>query len=241
MDTTGNVALNLADIAKRMDPNSSPARIIELLNQTNDVLKEMSWIEGNLPTGHRSTVRTGLPAPTWRLLNGGVAPSKSTTAQIDEACGMLEAFSTLDVDVAKLSTDVEATRLSEAMAFLEGMNQEMAKTLIYGDTSVNPEKFLGLAPRFNTISGAVNGVNVISGGGSGSDNTSIWLVVWGPNTVTGIYPKGSDAGIYHEDIGIETGNGSRAWRCAIGATWFVFAISTCRTWSVPRARRTPSS
>lgn len=204
MSTTGTTALNLGDIAKRMDPNGTTARIIELLNQTNDILRDMTWIEGNLPTGHRSTVRTGLPVPTWRLLNAGVAPSKSTTAQIDEACGMLEAFSTLDVDVAKLASDVGEARLSEAMAFLEGMNQTMAQTLFYGDTSVNPERFLGLAPRFNAISGASNATNIIDGGGTGSDNTSIWLVVWGPNTVTGIYPKGSEAGIFHEDIGIET-------------------------------------
>ena len=29
-------------------------------------------MEGNLPTGHKTTVRTGLPQATWRLLNAGV-------------------------------------------------------------------------------------------------------------------------------------------------------------------------
>jgi len=241
MSTTGGIALNLADIAKRMDPDGTTARIIELLNQTNDILKDMTWIEGNLPTGHRSTVRTGLPVPTWRLLNGGVAPSKSSTVQIDESVGMLEAFSTLDVDVAKLASDVGEARLSEAMAFLEGMNQTMCQTLFYGDTTVNPERFLGLHPRFNTISGATNGVNILNGGGSGSDNTSVWLVVWGPNTVTGIYPKGSEAGIYHEDIGIETvpastgvtGSVLRAyrdhwqWKCGIALRDWRYVVRLC--------------
>lgn len=241
MATTGNVVLTLADIAKRMDPNGTVARIIELLNQTNDILTDMTWMEGNLQTGHRTTVRTGLPVPTWRLLNAGVAPSKSTSAQIDEACGMLEAFSTLDVDVAKLANDVAQARLSEAMAFLEGMNQTMAQTLFYGDTSVNPERFLGLHPRFNTISGATNGTNILSAGGSGSDNTSIWLVVWGENTVSGIYPKGSEAGIYHEDIGIETvtasagvtGSVLRAyrdhwqWKCGIALRDWRYVVRLC--------------
>ena len=40
-----------------------------------------------------------------------------------------------------------------------------------------------------------------SGSGSGSDNTSIWLVCWGPNTCHGIYPKGSQAGLNHQDLG----------------------------------------
>ncbi len=35
---------------------------------------------------------------------------------------------------------------------------------------------------------------MIKGGGSGDDNTSVWLVVWGPNTIHGIYPKGSMPG-----------------------------------------------
>ena len=33
------------------------------------------------------------------------------------------------------------------------------------------------------------------------DNTSIWLVVWGENTVHGIYPKGSEAGFKHQNLG----------------------------------------
>ena len=204
MATLGGIALNLLDWGKRLDPDGKVARIAELLNQTNDILDDMVWIEGNLPTGHRTTVRTGLPTPAWRLLNGGVAPSKSTTAQIDEACGMLEAYSVVDKDEAELNGNVNNFRLSESVAFIEAMNQTWSQTLFYGDTTVNPERFLGLGPRFNAISGATNGVNVMSGGGSGSDNTSVWLVCWGPNTVCGIYPKGSKAGLFHEDLGLET-------------------------------------
>jgi hypothetical protein len=81
----------LIDVAKRTDPDGTLATIAELLSQTNEMLTDMPFFEGNLPTGHRTTVRTGLPAVAWRLLNGGVVPSKSTTAQIDEQTGMLEA------------------------------------------------------------------------------------------------------------------------------------------------------
>lgn len=198
--TLSTGALTLADWAKRQDPNGKVPTIVELLAQTNEILTDMRWIEGNLPTGHRTTVRTGLPTVAWRLLNQGIAPSKSTTAQIDEQAGMLEAWSEVDKDLALLNGDVAAFRLSEARAFLEAMNQEMAQTLFYGNAGLAPEEFTGLAPRYS-LTTAGNGQNIVSAGGAGSDNASIWLVLWGENTVTGIFPKGSKAGLLHEDFG----------------------------------------
>lgn len=196
--------LTLADWAKRLDPDGSTSDIVELLSQTNDILLDMRWIEGNLPTGHRTSVRTGLPTAAWRLLNQGVQPSKSTTAQIDEACGMLEAWSEVDKDLAMLNGNTAEFRLSEAKAFIEAMNQEMAQTLFYGNSGTAPEEFTGLAARYSAISGANNAQNIVDGGGTGSDNSSIWLVVWGEDTVHGIFPKGSKAGLVHEDLGEQT-------------------------------------
>jgi len=193
-------ALTLVDWGKRLDPDGKVPFIIELLSQTNEILTDMRWIEGNLPTGHRTTVRTGLPAVAWRLLNQGVTPSKSTTAQIDEQAGMLEAWSEVDVDLAKLNGNIQSFRLSEAMAFIEAMNQEMAQTLFYGNGGIAPEEFTGLSPRYS-LSTAGNGANVLLGGGAGSDNSSVWLVVWGTQSVMGIFPKGSIAGLQHDDYG----------------------------------------
>ena len=193
-------ALTLADWAKRLDPDGKVPAIVELLSQSNEVLTDMQWIEGNLPTGHRTTIRTGLPTVAWRMLNQGVTPSKSTTAQIDEQAGMLEAWSEVDVDLAMLNGNTNAFRLSEARAFIEAMNQEMVQTIFYGNGGLAAEEFTGFAPRYSS-SAATNGSNVIKAGGAGSDNTSIWLVAWGPETVHGIFPKGSKAGLIHNDFG----------------------------------------
>jgi hypothetical protein len=192
--------LTLLDWAKRLDPDGKIPVIVELLTQTNEILLDMLWKEGNLPTGHRVTVRTGLPAVAWRLLNTGVISSKSTTAQIDEQTGMLEAWSEVDKDLAILNGNVNAFRLSEARAFLEAMNQEMVRVLFYGNGGVNPEQFSGLSVRYGATGGA-NASHIIKGGGAGGVNTSIWLVVWGEETVTGIFPKASKAGLIHEDKG----------------------------------------
>lgn len=192
----------LFDVAKRLDPNGKVDKIVEILNQTNEILDDMVWLEGNLPTGHRTTIRTGLPAPTWRKLYGGVQPGKSTTVQVTDGCGMLEAYAEVDKALADLNGNTAEFRLSEDRAFIEGMSQELGQTLIYGNESTEPEAFTGFSPRFNDQS-AANGDNIITSAATpdSSDNTSIWLVVWGPNTVHGIYPKGSKAGLQMEDKG----------------------------------------
>ncbi len=196
-------ALTLADHAKRIDPDGKIAKIVEMLSNTNEILDDMLFVEGNMITGHQVSVRTGLPTAAWRLLNKGTQPSKSTTAQIQEQCGMLEAWSEVDQKVAELNGDVNAFRLSEAQAFIEAMNQEMASTLFYGNSSSSPEEFTGLSIRYSDLS-AANAQNIVSAGGAGSDNTSIWLIVWGDQTVCGIFPKGSQAGLKHEDLGLQT-------------------------------------
>ncbi len=214
MGTIANLMPTLADIARRLDPGGRIDAIVELLTQTNEILEDMVWVEGNLPTGHKTTVRTGLPAVAWRMLNYGVQPSKSTTKQVTDVCGMLETYAEIDKALADLNGNTSQFRLSEDRAFLEAMNQEMAKTVFYGDITVYPERFTGLAPRFSISSSDPNqsGSHIIKGDGVGSDNTSVWLVVWGENTVHGIYPKGSKAGIQHQDLGEVTlfdANGGR--------------------------------
>lgn len=203
MAVKGLTALTLADWGKRIDPNGKVDKIIELLSQTNPILLDMMIMESNSPTGHKTTVRTGLPDATWRLLNYGVPNSKSTTAQVTDTMGMLETYAEIDKSLADLNGNTAEFRLSEDRAFLEAMNQKMAQTLFYGDTSVNPQQFMGLASRYSSKS-AGNGQNIIDAGGTGTDNTSIWLVVWGENTVHGIFPKGQEAGLQMQDLGEKT-------------------------------------
>lgn len=194
-------AVTLLDFAKSLDPDGNTATVVELLNQSNEVLTDMKWIMGNLTTGHLTTVRTGLPQVVWRRLYKGVPAGKSQRAQVTDTTGMLEARSEVDKAVADLADNVSAFRLSEAQAFLESMNQAMTQTLFYGDSTINPERFTGLATRYSSLS-AGNGGNIIDAGGTGSDNTSMWLLIWGENTVTGIFPKNSKAGIEHTDLGV---------------------------------------
>lgn len=190
----------LLDLATLTDPNGRIQAVIEILNQQNEILDDMGWQEGNLITGNRTTVRVGLPAPTWRKLYGGVQPNKGATAQITDSVGMLEAYAEVDKALADLNGNTNEFRLKEDMAHIEGINQTLATALFYSNEAVTPEAFTGFAPRFNSLS-AANAENIIDAGGTGTDNSSIWLVVWGPNTSYGIIPKGSKAGMQVEDKG----------------------------------------
>ena len=201
MTTLTSNFLTLADWSKRVDPEGNVPVVAELLSQSNEILEDALFAEGNLPTGHRVIIRTGLPTAYWRSINQGIPTSKSTTAQVDESIGMLEAYAKVDKDLALLNGNTSAFRLSEDSAFLEAMNQAQAQTLFYGNPATDPRQYLGLASRFGAISGAGNSQNILDAGGTSTNNASIWLVCWGENSVFCTFPKGSKAGLIHDDQG----------------------------------------
>jgi hypothetical protein len=194
------------DIASRLGPDNKVSAIIELMSRTNEILPDMVVKEGNLPTGHKTTIRTGLPTATWRILNYGVQPTKSITSQVVDTCGMLEAYAEVDKALADLNGNTAAFRLSEDEAHLEAMNNQMATALFYGNQNTNPEQFTGLMPRypqFGANLATITAYNCIAcHAGANAVQTSIWLVVWGENTVHAIHPKGSGTGGFeHQDLG----------------------------------------
>lgn len=195
----------LLDVAKRTDPDGQIPMIAEILSEYHMVMDILPYIEGNLPTGHQHTVRNSLPTPTFRLLNQGITPAKSTTGQIVDTVALLESRSHVDVEVANLNGNSAAFRLSEARAFIQGMTNTLADTLITGDVSVDPEKFNGLQSRYFSLGSTyTTSSQLIDAGGTGSDNTSIWLVGLGPDGVFMCYPKGSQAGLEHMDRDVQT-------------------------------------
>jgi len=196
MATIGSTYLTLADWAKRETPSGGIDDIIEVLTESNPVLQDAAVVEGNLPTGHRSTQRTTLPTGTWRMLNQGVAGTKGTTEQVDDTCAMLEGLSQIDVDLAILNGNEAAFRASEDDAFVAGLSNQAATAIFYGNSKLNPEQMHGFAPRNNAL-----GTYVLGAGGTGSDNTSVWIITWGPKICHLIFPKGSVAGLVSEDLG----------------------------------------
>ena len=202
MAILGQTFPDLLDMyATRDGKGNIESKIIEMLMQTNCILEDIPWMQCNSKDTHKTTMRTGIPEPTWRRFYQGVQPAKSSYTQITDATGMLEARSQIDAALAKISGDVAQFRLNESQGFLEGLSQEVANTLFYGDTAGNPESFLGFTPRFSDKS-AQNGQQIIDAGGTTANaNTSIWMVSWGENSCHGLYPEGTVGGIERQDAG----------------------------------------
>jgi hypothetical protein len=219
--------LTLLDWAKREAPAGGIDQIIEVLAASNPIIADANVMEGNLPTGHRSTQRTTQPAGSWRLLNYGVAAEKSTTKQVTDNCGILEAYSKIDVDVALLNGNEAAFRASEDNAFISGMNGTVATALFYGNQGTDPEQMHGLAPRYNSTTGEYGSQIVDGAGSSDDDETSIWIVTWGPQTCSLIYPKGSTAGLTSEDMGKQLVTDSNGLMYTAYVTKFQWKLGLC--------------
>ncbi len=193
----------LLDKFSRSDSTGKIAKIVELMAKQNDILMDAEYQECNDGSKHKTTMRSGIPEPTWRLFNKGVQPSKSTTVPVLDTTGMMEDYGLVDKALADLSGNADAFRVSENIAKLQGFNNKAARYMFYGNTATEPEAFLGLAPRYNDKS-AESGANIIDAGGTGSTNTSIWFVTWGEMTTHLLYPKGSVAGFQHRNLGEDT-------------------------------------
>ena len=191
----------ILDVASRLDREGNIPRVAEMLSQKLSLYKNLPFVKANERTGHMFVFRTSMPTGSWRQYNTGVASAKSTTAKSRVSVGMLEDYSVVDRALAEHTGNVEKFRRSEDVAFLEGMGQTIEQTILYGNTATNPAAFQGLSTFYNTINtaNAQNAANVLNGGGVGSSNTSLWMLGLGTESIFGVYPEGSAAGLDFED------------------------------------------
>lgn len=231
MATVGTFYPQLIDMYKA----SAEGTVIELLKQNNPILDDAIATPTNMDAVHRHSIRTGYPTVSWGRLYKGVKPSKATMQQVDDTTGFLEARSEIDTRLLKLAPDPAKARLTDSQPYLEAMNLEMASGIFYHNTDTTPEKFKGLAARYSVYNSNMpdpakpNVANqVIHGGGSGSDNTSIWFVTWADHATSLLYPKGLKGGISVMDKGeepvIDTVNGGTYYAKVTMFEWHVGAF-----------------
>lgn len=224
----------LLDFARRSDNQGKvESTIAEMLAADNQILWDAPYMEGNLPVGNKTTRRSSLPTVAFRQINQGVAPTKSTSDQITDTSGFIEANAMVDVELARLNGNGPTWRFSEDQAFLEAMNQKMATTVFYGNTNETPEEFDGLAMRYAASSSTVTdpGYNVIKAGGSSTDNYSMWLCQWSERSGYLFYPKGTNAGFGSEDMGkqmVLDGSSNPFWAYVTNYKWHMGL--TIRDW-----------
>ncbi len=191
----------LADAAALTNDSGAAVTIAELLEQTNPAFNDIPFEEANSTTGHKVSARQKLPETYLRRINQGIKPSKSGYGSVLESAGIFNALGQVDDKLLQLSNDKARFRFMENKGHIESMGQRFFQSMLYGDPNVTPEDFLGIAPRYASLAAADRtAVQILDAGGTGSDLTSIYLVGWGENSVTGFYPKGTQAGIQHTPL-----------------------------------------
>ena len=197
MATIGNSFPGLIDHFRSVDASGNILPTIETLTALNPIMKDAYVEEANQGFKHLSVMRTGLPDPTWGKLYQGIPQSKSTKQQVEDASGFIESLATVDTRLLTYKKNPAQARADEAQAHMESIAQDVQTNVFYSDTATTPERFKGVAARYDSVSNS----QVVDAGGTGSDNTSIWLIGWGRGRTGLFYPEGSRAGIVRQDKG----------------------------------------
>lgn len=194
---------SMIDQYKQVDGNGVLIDVIETMNDTSqDIMDDWSWMQCNSGTKHTRSIRTGLPSVSWGSLYEGIPQSKSGKQQVDDTTGFVEALSHVDERQLELYAENRTQiRALEGRSFQESMAQELVTAMFYHDPATNPKYPKGLGARFGTIATSGAGAQIVDAGGTGSDNTSIWMVEWGYDGVSVIYPKGTTGGISRQNMG----------------------------------------
>lgn len=215
---------SIVDVASRFTEDGNVLNIAEMMSQHNSVAGDLPYMQANEMASHQFVFRTSIPGGTFRGYNQGTPFGKSTTAKGKVGMAMLRGYSQIDKDLAAHTGAPERFRETEDQAFLEGMGQTIVGKIWYGNAATNPVEFNGMSTFYNTIStaNAQNAVNVLNAGGVGNNNSSMWLIGWGLQSIYAVYPRGSKAGLSMDDKGSvipatdSAGNWFEAWTTHFG-------------------------
>lgn len=189
----------LKDIVDRTAPNGQIAKIIEAAEISMPLLQDATFVKANDGDSHQTTIRTGLPEVAERRYNQGIKQTKTTTMQVKEQLAMMEDLSSVDAALAAKSGNVQAYRASERVGKLQAAHIWLGRNFIYGSPALSPDTFMGQAARYGSKS-ALSGSQIIDGGGTGTDNTSIYIVTWGGQGTNLLYKEGTTAGFDMKDM-----------------------------------------
>ena len=152
-------------------------------------------------------VRTdSLPVASTRRWNEGIKATASKNVPLNDPIALFEDYSEVDKDLWEIQNEPNAWRADQDMNHVEGLFQLMESQLLYGSLANNAGGFNGLATRFNNLTSVPNGdstwkPNVWAGGATTGSCTSAWMIEFGEDTVYGIYPPNSAAGLSVRDLG----------------------------------------
>lgn len=193
--------LSVLEAAKRDGVSEDSRRIIEIMAETNEILRDAVIWEANEGTKNKTVQRTAVVHGTHRKLYEGVKPTASQTQEIIDVSCHLTAYSEIDAKLVSNQVNSGQFLSDECAAFLEGFAQDQADDLIYGNNSTDERYINGMAVRRAKLEDKI----CVSAGGSGDGLTSIYLVKWARNKAGLFYPRGAkNIGVNRTDKGIVT-------------------------------------
>ena len=192
------------DVKQSLDANGQQAVLVDIVAETNEIINDITFFEGNDITGHTVATLTGYPSSTFTKMYQRVQPDKATRTQVRETACMQEAYGEIDERLYNLNGQGAAFMMNEAMATMKAMNIGFVEKLFYGNGVAKPEEIMGLANRYSSLSSPNGKRNILNAGGTGSDNRSIWLIAWSPTSLFCFTPKGLPSGLQFKNLGVET-------------------------------------
>lgn len=206
-----NLSMTWAEAHKREGYDDIAAVLGELAQQ-NDWIDEVPWYPATHGSFNKQLQGSRLGKGSFTYLNGPVPSITSGTEEITEPVKMYEADSLVDERLLLGVKDAYKVRDSEDELNLAGIIQDWVYQLIYADLGDTPDAMKSLVKRRPNI--LAN--RVWSAGGSGSDETSLWLIELSKRGFYMVHGNDS-AGLKNEDRGkhrvtVPVGTGSMwAW------------------------------
>lgn len=189
--------LTMVELAKNIAPNGQLHKVAEILRRVNYIWDDIPWFEANDVFSHVTAQEFSEPAGELRTLNDGVGTEDVQTVNIRDVLCMLETYCDSDIALVNAAPNPTAFRNGRARRFIRGISKTFISNLFYGNNSTNSKSFNGAAVRLNALSD----VNVIGGGGTGSDLTSVYVMQFGEGKAWCGFPRGSGLGVEHRDLG----------------------------------------
>ena len=225
------------DIIANYSSMDAGARFVlpkRVLDRMTPLVRMLPMKAANNILSNIATRTDSLPVASTRRFNEGIKATTSKNTPITDLIALFEDYAEVDMDLWEIQNDPNAWRADQDMNHIEGLFQLLESMLLYGNIGVNPGAFNGLATRFNNLESYPNGdlswqPNVWNGGASSGAVTSAWMIEFGEDSVYGIYPPNTAAGLNIRDLGEQTKELSAATG-AVGANYQYQVLRTLLRW-----------
>ena len=227
----------LTDILSNYSSADAAARFVlpkRVLDRMTPLVKMLPLKASNNILSNIATRTDSLPVASTRRFNEGIQATASKNIPINDPIALFEDYSEVDKDLWEIQNDPNAWRADQDMNHIEGLFQLMESMLLYGSLAVNPGAFNGLSTRFNNLTSLPNGdatwkPNVWNGGASTGSTTSAWMIEFGDDSVYGIYPPNTPAGLSVRDLG-EVTKELASGTTAVGMNYLYQVLRTMLRW-----------